>query len=104
MVDKLVDKADAEYEISLAMIHKRSRLKVSPRVVVNALHTRGYRFRDLRQKPILTPDDITARYEFAKKYKGRSVGWWQKTVHIHLDNHMFKTATTGKGRTAGRSL
>ena len=98
LLEKMVDEAEAEYEVSLAMLMKRARLKVSSRVVANALHARGYRFRDLRHKPILTPADIKERFQFAKKYKACSPQWWQKTVHIHLDNHMFKAASTGAGR------
>ena len=55
-------------------------------------------FRDLRQTPILMPDDVRERYTWAKKYSGQSKAWWLKTVHVHLDNHVFKVATTSIGR------
>ena len=30
--------------------------------------------------------------------KGKSKNWWLKKVHMHLDNHHFKVATTSRGR------
>ena len=80
------------------MVMRRCRVKVCDRVVADALHARGYRFRKLRSKMILTPDDVEKRYAWSKKYKDESREWWLETVQIHLDNHHFKVATTSKGR------
>ena len=52
----------------------------------------------MRNKPILTPQDVADRYAFAKKYKGKPAKWWLRNIHIHLDNHNFKVATTARGR------
>ena len=98
LLEKMVDEADATWEVSLAMLMKRSRVKVCGRLVADALHKRGYSFRDLRHKPILTPEDTKKRWSFAKKFKGKSSSWWMRTVHIHIDNHHFKVATTARGR------
>lgn len=97
-LDKMVDEAESCYEVSLPMLMKRTRVKASYRVVANALHARGYWFRSLRAKPILTPDDVAERFAFAKKYKGKTASWWLRSIHIHLDNHNFKVATTARGR------
>ena len=97
-VESLVDGADGDLEVTLAMVMRRCRLKVSPRTVSNALHSRGYRFRNMRQKPILTPSDIAERYAWACRYRSKPVEWWLRTVHAHLDNHAFKLATTSQGR------
>lgn len=77
---------------------KRCRIKVCEKVVAKALHKRGYWFRKLRSKMILTPDDVVERLAWGKKYMGKSKKWWRKFVHIHLDNHCFKCATTGFAR------
>ena len=98
LLERMVTAADGSEEVTMDMLMRRGRLKVSKRVVANALHSRGYRFRDLRQKPILTPDDVAERYAWAKKYARKSREWWLQAVHVHLDNHVFKVATTGKGR------
>ena len=97
-VDLMVDKADACSEVTVAMLLRRCRFKCCERVLSNALHSRGYYFHTLRKKMILTPDDVAARFAWAAKYKNKTRGWWLKTVHVHLDNHHFKVATTGAGR------
>ena len=43
---------------------------------------------------ILTPDDVKDRKKLADDHKDKPASWWQKIVQIHLDNHMFKCATT----------
>ena len=45
--------------------------KVCDRVIANALHGRGYWFRDLRHKPTLLPEDVAERFEFSRKYKNK---------------------------------
>lgn len=62
LLEKMVDEADANHEVTLQMLMRRGRVKACPRVVQNALHERGYWFRDLREKPVLTPEDVKARY------------------------------------------
>ena len=52
-------------------------------------------FRDLRHKPILTPDDVKERKAFAEKYKDKSANWWRQAAHIHCDNHMLRGRKTG---------
>ena len=97
-LEDMVNEAEATYEISMAMLMRRCRVTASARVVANALHERGYRFRDLRHKPILTPEDVKERFAWATKYKNKPATWWTKAIHMHLDNHHFKVATTGAGR------
>ena len=94
----MVDEADACKEITVAMVKRRCRFKCCDKILLNALHKRGYWFRGLRKKMILTPDDVKERYAWSKKYKGKTREWWKKKVHIHLDNHHFKAATTCGGR------
>ena len=93
-VESLVTKADAEYEVTLCMVLRHSRLKVSERTASRALHKMGYRFRKLRSKMILTPSDIIERYDWSKKYRNKPRSWWLQKVLMHLDNHHFKHATT----------
>ena len=98
VLNKMVDEADGDYEVTLAMVMRHARLKVCRRVVANALHARGYWFLDLRHKPILVPDDVKARFDFAKKFMHKTEAWWRRSVQLHLDNHHFKCATTERGR------
>ena len=94
VLEDMVTKANAEREVTLPMVMRRCRIKVCEKVVAKALHKRGYWFRRLRTKMILTPGDVKERYAWSKKHKGKSKKWWRKKVHIHLDNHCFKVATT----------
>jgi transposase len=98
VLNNLIDEAEGTYEVTMDMIMKRSRTKASARTVARRLHERGYWFRDLRCKPILTPEDVKERYAFAGEYKGKPASWWLKHIHIHADNHMFPVATKAKGR------
>ena len=98
VLETMVHEAEASREVSMDMLMRRARLKVSKRIVAEALHERGYRFRDLRSKPILTPDDIVDRDRWAKKYARKPAHWWLENVHVHLDNHVFKVATRAPGR------
>ena len=98
LLEAMVDKAAGNKEVTLGMLMRRSRTKTSVRTIANRLRKRGYQFRDLREKPILTPDDIKLRYKFAKTYKDKPDVWWLSYIHVHLDNHMLKVATMAKGR------
>ena len=72
--------------------------QVCDRVIADAIHARGYWFRDLRHKPILLPQDVKERLAFAKKYRSKPKSFWLNNIHLHLDNHHFKVATTQRGR------
>lgn len=50
LVDGMVKDADAEYEVTLPMIHRRSRFKCSERTISRALHAKGYRFSPCMRK------------------------------------------------------
>ena len=100
LTESMVEAADGDEEVTLPMVHRRFRKKVAMRVVANALHSRGYFFRKMREKPILTPDDVNERFKFAKKYRKMTPAWWLKQIHLHWDNKYFKVATKQKGRKA----
>ena len=71
-LERMVDKADACEEITVTMLLRRCRIKACERVLSNALHSRGYWFRALRKKMILTPADVAARFAWARKYKNKT--------------------------------
>ena len=98
LVERMVVEADAEAEVTMRMVLERSRLRVSLRTVANALHARGYYFHRLREKLLLTPEDVRERYAFAAKYKSKPQAWWLRHIDLHLDNKCFKVATTYRGR------
>ena len=57
----LQKEANAETEVTLAMVKKRAGCTLCERVVADAFHARGIWFRKLREKPILTSDDAKER-------------------------------------------
>ena len=58
LLEAMVDKAAGNKEVTLGMLMRRSRTKASVRTVADRLRKRGYQFRDLREKPTLTPDKV----------------------------------------------
>ena len=97
-LEAMIKKADKKYEVSALMLKKAARCKASVRVTQNALRKRGIYFRPFREKPALTPQDVRARWDFAKKYKGKSSTWWNSYVHMHIDVKTFRVYLNGKAR------
>ena len=97
-LEMMVRKADSQYEVTVAMLKRSSRCKASARTILKALHARGIYFRPLRQKPVLTPDDIGERLAFAKKYGAKSERWWNSAVHMIIDVKHFRVLPHGSAR------
>lgn len=98
LTEKMVQEANARYMVTRAMIQKRFQPAVCDRVIANAQHERGIWMHAMRQKPILTEDDVKARYAWAKKYRHKPPSWWKRTVHLHIDNKAFKVPATSVAR------
>ena len=79
-LDELVVKAKCKYTVTTKVLQHSSRTKVSERTIRDALHRRDIWFRTLREKPVLTPDDVSTRLKFGKKYRSKSKAWWNKTA------------------------
>lgn len=94
----MIKQAAAKKEITLAMILRRARVKVSERCARKALQTRGIRFRRMRDKPLLTKDDVKERWRFARKYRNKSKAWWRSKVHLYIDLKSWKVYPNAKGR------
>lgn len=98
LLDHMVVQADGRYEVTVDMLRKRSRSKAGCRTISDALHARKIYFRPLRQKPVLTDDDIKAREKFAKMFKGRPAAWWNTHIDMHIDVKHFPVYLNGKAR------
>jgi len=72
--------------------------QASIRTISKALHQRNIHFRKLREKPMLTTQDIKDRKAFATDYAGKTSAWWQRSVHLHIDVKHFGIYLNGKGR------
>ena len=64
----MVQEADGTWEVTLAMLMKRAKVKFSEGTVRAAMHQRRIWFRVMRSKPKLTKHDIKDRCAFGKKY------------------------------------
>lgn len=98
LTDQMVKTANVRYAVTYDMIRARYVPHVGLRTIQNALHERNVRFHKLREKPILTDDDVKARYAWAKKYRSKAKSWWKKHIHLHIDNHAFKVPAHGVAR------
>ena len=96
----MVRKARARWEITLAMLKKRAKCMVDDKVVRKALQKKNIKFRKLRSKPLLTKNDIKERYNFAKKYRGKTRAWWLKNIHLHIVLKNFPVYTSAKASCA----
>ena len=96
----LVKKAAVRYTVTSAMIHATFRIQppVCIRVLQDGMHERNIWFHKLREKPILTDEDVAERYQWSKKYRNHSPEWFKSHIQLHIDNHAFKVPTNGKAR------
>ena len=69
LTEKMVQEAIARSMVTRAMIQKRFLPAVCDRVIANAQHERGIWMHAMREKPILTVDDVKTRYAWAKQYR-----------------------------------
>ena len=94
----MVKKAKGTKEVTVDMLKTRCRVEACDKTVLEKLHERGIWFRKLRNKPLLTEDDIATRKQFAKDYKAKRKPWWLSHVDIHIDNKNFPVATNANAR------
>jgi transposase len=97
-LDEMITKAKAKKEINVAALKRRTKCKAGEKTILRALHERGLYFHVMRQKPILTPEDVKERVAFAKKYKDKSADWWNEHVRLFIDLKKFPVYLTGKSR------
>ena len=57
----MIRKADGNYQVTAAMLKKSLRIKACDRVILDALHSRGLYLRPMREKPVLTDEDVKQR-------------------------------------------
>jgi transposase len=116
-LDQLIVKANATYHVTVKMLKKSARVKASERAIKDALHKRNIYFRKLREKPLLTEEDIAERFAFAKKFRKKTRAWWNTHIHAHIDGKHFQVylnknerqraaqhATYGAYRSPGKGL
>ena len=97
-LQKMITAANSEYQVTAGMVRRALRLKCSDKLVLNALHSRGIRFRPMREKPVRTEKDEKDRLEFAKLHRGKPTKFWVDGVHAYSDKKFFPAYLTPEGR------
>ena len=82
----MIEAADGLYQVTVGMVCRALKLKCTDRPLLNALHEHGVWFHPMREKPVLTPEDIKDRLSFAREHSHKPVVFWEQCVHAYLDN------------------
>jgi hypothetical protein len=101
VLNRMLAEADGEHEVTAAMLRREARVKASTRTILRELHARKIFFRRLREKPLLTKEDVKSRLTFARKYKGKTAQWWNTHIDMHIDLKFFPVLLNGKARSHG---
>lgn len=95
---ELIKKADGQWQVTASMIKRSARVKGCVRVVLDALHSRGVYLHPMREKPLLTEDDVKDRRAFGDKYRGKPRSFWTSHIHMSIDVKLFKVYLSGAAR------
>ena len=95
---RLQKKANGQSEITVAAVRDAAGCTACDRTVRDAFHAHGIRFRKLREKPILTPEDVAARVVFADQYGSKTEAQWVAKPHAVIDNKHFPMYINKSGR------
>ena len=98
VTEGMVKKADAQKEITLAMIVKKAGVDVSERTVRDGMKEKKYSFFKLKEKPLLTDADIVKRRLWTGAHKRRTRLQWVGTPHAIIDNKKFPKTSCRKSR------
>ena len=93
---EMIVKADGQRTVTVADAKRSCRVKACDRTILDKLHERNIYMRIMREKPILTEQDIVERYDFANK--GKRASYWTSHIHLHMDCKLFKVCLNQKAR------
>ena len=94
----LLKQSKGQTEVTAKMVMRRAGSNLSEKTVRAAFHERGVWFRKLKEKPILTPQDVADRKEFAEKHVNKSKRAWLQSPHAIIDNKHFPLHVNRAGR------
>ena len=94
----LIVKSMGRYHVTASMVKRSARSKASVKAIQLAFRKRRIFFRKMREKPLLTEDDVKARFAFAKRYRHKTALWWAHAFHAAIDGKVFKVYLNGKER------
>ena len=97
-LDEMIRHAKGEYHVTVLMLKRRTRCRASARTILRAFHKRKIYFRHMREKPLLTQQDVAERYAFADKYRGKTAAWWNRSIHAFIDGKCCQVYLTQASR------
>ena len=97
-LDELIVKSMGKYHVTAALVRRSARCKASVKAIQLAFRKRRIFFRKLREKPLLTEDDVKARYAWAVKYRHKTRAWWLKAFDAAIGGKLFKVYLNGQER------
>jgi transposase len=97
-LEVLLKKANAEEEVTAAMVKEKAGVPYCEKVIRTAFKKHGKPFRKLREKPILTEEDVEKRFKFVKKHAQHEKSRWVKMPHAVIDNKKFSLYLDRKAR------
>ena len=99
--DKLIQKADSEYEVLCDDVVKASRVpSVHRTTAANNIANAGHnvKFRKPRLKPWRSDIDEAERKRMCNKLRKAPTRYWQHTLDMHIDNKRWKLQVNSKGK------
>ena len=88
-LEEMIKKANGEWPVTADMLKRTLRLKVTVKTNLT-LHLRGYWWHTMREKPLLTEQDIADRFQFALDHYRKPASYWTDKVHMVIDVKFFK--------------
>ena len=85
-------------EVTVAMLKAHAGVEASDRKVLEAFHENGVRFRKLKEKLILSKEDVRSRFCWGNKRLRRSKALWVKKPHATIDTKHFQLFRCRVGR------
>lgn len=98
LAEKMIKKADAQKEVTLAMIIQKSGYDVSETTVRKHFKRMNVSFYKLKQKPLLEDQDVKDRYDWTTTRKRRSRAAWLTKPKAIIDNKNFEATRCRKSR------
>ena len=89
-LEAMVQKADGRYEVTVAALKRASRTKASGRTTLQALRARGIYCRRLREKPVLTEEDIQERKAVVENFVKQPYSWRNSALHLIINVKQFR--------------
>lgn len=94
----LLKGAKAQKEVTAAMVRARAGTSLCEKRVRQVLHGEGIRFYRLKERPILTNDDLAVRLKWANTRKRRSKDSWLSKPHAIIDDKNWQIFNNKDGR------